>query len=156
MSAKDVRRALALSGIITVAAAGIASAAHPKRGATYRGVITYTTVVGTGRTFPISFRVSGNGKRVSDFKVLVLAAAGSCQFATYGTPRPGSAAVSKKGTFKASMPLASMGTPTRGKIVVTGKFLNGGKESGKISLVGVPDSSAGTKCGATEPYSTRG
>ncbi len=133
------------TGLVVLAAASVALAAHPIKGATYKG---------TFGTSSISFKVAANGKKVSVFNFPVPPI--GCQGGTFGSASGGSATVSKKGTFKVTLKLVFAPLHrTNGKLVVTGKFQKGGKESGKVSSI-FTNPVFPPNCDKPEPYSTKG
>lgn len=142
----------ALLLLLVLALAGVALAANPKKGATYSGLIT-RVVAGTSSTFPISFEVSANGKKVrnftleSDYPVY-------CEGGGFGEAQKATATVSKKGTFTAKLPLYfAPAHEHQGFVEITGKFGKKGHESGKV----VTDFSGGnlTGCNGTSKYTTK-
>jgi hypothetical protein len=147
-----LKRFLFLTAIVAVAAAAsVALAAKPVKGATYSGTITRD--VGT-TTFPISFKVTKNGKKVSSFK-LADAYPVYCQgggFPTLGTG--GSGRIRHKGTFTVKLPLkAVMTSKPDGSIVVTGRFGAHGSASGKVKTQ--ISGNFGKSCDGTSPFTAR-
>ena len=126
-----VRRRIVVATIAAAAAsalAAVAVAAHPLDGATYRGSFT-----GSAST-TLSFKVSANGKRVSGFTMDVPPV--GCQGGAFGNPKPGSAAVTKQGTFTATLTLYfAPRNSVNGKVVVTGTFASKGREHGTVSSI---------------------
>jgi hypothetical protein len=122
---KSLARTACATVLISGAAAGAALAAHPLKGHEYTGTW------GLYR-YSISFKVAKNGKNVSDFVLGSLPV--GCQGGGFGSPQTKTVRVSKKGTFKATLPLVFGPThSTTGSVVVTGTFLRHGRERGKIS-----------------------
>jgi len=144
-----MKRILALTAIVVVAAASVALAAKPVKGATYSGTI----VRSIGNTsFPISFKVSKNGKTVSDFKLTndypVYCQGGG--FPELGTGK--AAKISKKGTFTAKLPLKDIHPPGKGEgsVIITGTFAAHGSVSGKVkTAIG---GSTFKSCNGTSPF----
>jgi hypothetical protein len=124
-----MRRILFLGVIVALAAASVAFAAKPHKGVTYKGTIDRASNV----TFPISFTVSKNGKKVSSFRLSdsypVYCQGGG--FPTLGNG--GSGAIAKKGTFTVKLPLRNIRTNAAdGSLIVSGTFGTGGSASGKV------------------------
>jgi hypothetical protein len=147
-----MKRILCLTVIAALAAASVAIAAKPVKGATYSGKIRDSR--NSIDTFPISFKVSKSGKQVSGFK-LTADYPSYCQgggFPTLGTK--GSGKVSKQGAFTAKLPLLAIGTnKADGFLVVTGKFGKRGSVSGKVrtDIAG----KFGHECNGTSSFSAR-
>ena len=126
-----MKRILCLTVVAALVAAAVAMAAKPVKGATYTGTIVRS--VGNS-SFPISFKVSKNGKTVSGFKLAndypIYCQGGG--FPTLGTGR--AAKISKKGTFMEKLPLKSVRSPGTGEgsVIITGKFAGHGSVSGKV------------------------
>jgi hypothetical protein len=123
---KLFRRALA-AALISLLVAAAAFAAKPLKGKSYFGKVT------SSPTDTLSFAVSKNGKRVTKLNVPL---AIRCQsgFGGIKTKAPKKTKITKNGTFKAVVKAVSVtGKKSFGKETVTGKFLKGGKERGKIS-----------------------
>jgi hypothetical protein len=146
-----MKRGMFLTMVVVLAAAGVALAAKPLKGATYRGTIERD---GENVTFPISFKVSQNGKTVSSFKL-----ADSFPVYCHGGGFPhiddGSGRVTKRGTFTAKLPLLTISTnKADGFIVVSGTFARGGAASGKVRTD--INGSFGTACNGSSPFTARG
>lgn len=117
----------ALAATATLAIAGIASASHAVKGASYIG--SYSD----GETDAISFKVSANGGKVIDLDVSTpIKCAGGC--GGVGSASQASARISK-GRFKVKLSLVfppgsqkSEGTET-----VIGRFLKHGVATGTVS-----------------------
>lgn len=141
--------AIAVTALVAVTAgAAAALAAKPVSGATYSGKISRTSNV----TFPISFKVSANGRRVSSF-VLTNSYPVYCQGGGFGAVQPGSGTISRRGTFTVKLPIYF--APDRqhqGFVIVTGAFAKHGRESGKVKT----DFTRSSSCNGTSSYSTRG
>lgn len=135
----------ALAGL-TIAGTGLAAvAAQPEKGKTYSGTIKrYGT--------PISFSVSKTGKSVSQFKIKY-APFIFCQGGGV-TMKSRSGLVSGSGTFKATLPLYTIGGKPDGQMTVTGKFAKGGKEAGKVT-VAMNAVLSGSSCNSSSAYSTK-
>jgi hypothetical protein len=133
--------------IVAVAAAnGSAGAAHPAKGKLYSGSIKRL-----GGTFPISFEVSKNGKKVHDFS-LPSGYPVYCEGGGFGEAQDATAKVSKRGTFTAKLPLYFAPTHERqGFLKITGKFGKKGHESGKA----ITDFTRAKSCNGTSKYTTK-
>ncbi|HXW59553.1 MAG TPA: hypothetical protein VEJ23_08770 [Solirubrobacteraceae bacterium] len=118
--------AVAVTATITLAAVALASNATP--GATYVGHYT-------GRpTDEITFEVSGNGKKVIDLSVdTPFKCNGGC--GGVGSPREGSATISKSGKFKAVLKILEPDSTTKseGTDTVTGTFYTHGEAKGTVT-----------------------
>lgn len=122
-----LRLAAALGTMLALMITGLAFAAKPTKNATYDG--SYT-----GRsTETLSFKVSANGKRISDIYVETpFRCSGGCGGAPSG--ENGSAKVTEKGTFKSTMKLLGPGsTKAEGKDTIVGTFERGGKAKGTVT-----------------------
>ena len=152
MSARPVRGAVAAAAVLAalLTLAGVAFAAHPVKGATYKGKLNLP-----GSVDPISFKVTANGERVRAFSLPYVPV--GCQGGAFGSPKPGSAAaITRKGTFKATLTLYfAPAHRVNGKIIVTGTFEAHGKEKGKVSTV-FTNHLFGKSCDKTVAYSTTG
>ncbi|HEX3692848.1 MAG TPA: hypothetical protein VHU13_05835 [Solirubrobacteraceae bacterium] len=137
----------AILAVALVVAAG-ALAAKPIKGATYSGTIKRTSNV----TYTISFKVSANGKKVSDFRLL----SGYpvyCEGGGFGEVKSASGKVTDKGTFTVKLPIYFAPTHQhQGFVIVTGSFGEHGKESGKVKT----DFTKAATCNGTSSYSTTG
>ena len=108
--------------------AGIAFAAHQVRGASYGG--TYQGRTGTS----ITFKVSANGKKVIDLSADTLfKCSGGC--GGVGSATAGTAKISSKGTFKATLKIMAPGSTTKseGTDTITGKFVSHGRAKGTVA-----------------------
>jgi len=117
----------ALAAAAVLASAGIALASDAIGGASYSGHYQ-------GRvTDTISFTVSANGKRLTDLSVTTpFKCSGGCGGVT--SPIGGSARISSKGKFKATLKLLEPGSTTSyGSDTVTGTFLKHGKAKGTVT-----------------------
>lgn len=131
---------LALAGALLVT--GVALAAQPVKGATYKG--TWGPAADHNS---MTFKVSSNGKTVSNFRLNGLPV--GCQGGGFGSPISKSGPVSNSGTFKVTMPLYFSPTHrTTGSLVMTGTFLSGGKEKGTLST----KFSSSSSCNKTQSY----
>jgi hypothetical protein len=154
-----MKRVLFLTAIVVVAAAGAALAAKPgkpAKGATYSGNITRVVTTGGNTfksTFPISFKVSKNGKKVSGFK-LISGYPVYCQGGGFGTAQSTSAKISAKGTFKVKLALYFAPEHShQGFVIVSGKFGKHKEESGTIKT---DFTKFGSSCNGTSKYTTKG
>jgi hypothetical protein len=140
-----MKRLMVLTLIVALAATGVAFAAKPVKGATYTGTIQRYV------TFPISFKVSKNGKKVSHFKLV-----GGYPLYCQGGGFPnltgaGSGSVSKKGKFTAKLPVTEKVIKPLGRagfVIITGKFGAHGTVSGKVKT-DITDKSFKTCDGST-------
>ena len=141
--------AIALTALVAVTIGPVAAlAAKPVSGATYSGKISRASNV----TFPISFKVSANGKRVSSF-VLASSYPVYCQGGGFGAVQPASGTISKHGTFKVKLPIYfAPAHQHQGFVIVTGTFAKHGKESGTVRT----DFTRSSSCNGTSRYSTKG
>jgi hypothetical protein len=123
----NVCRSGALAAAAVLASAGVALASNAIKGASYSG--NYKGRVGD----EISFTVSANGKRVTDLSVTTpFKCSGGCGGAE--SPSGGSAAISTKGKFKATLKLTEPGSSTSyGSDAVSGTFLKHGKATGTVT-----------------------
>jgi hypothetical protein len=152
LSKPSLRGAVAASTCVLalLALAGVAVAARPAKGATYKGKLSAPGPI----VEPISFKVTANGKRVHDFAISVVPV--GCQGGAFGSPLAGSAAVTQPGKFKVTLKLYfAPAHRTTGKVVVTGTFLAHGKEKGKVATV-FTNSLYSKSCNKAVSYSTAG
>ena len=134
---------VALIATLAVCAAG-ANAAHPAKGKTYSGSIEHASNV----TYPISFKVSKNGKKVDDFG-LSSGYPVYCQGGGFGEAQDATAKISSKGTFTANLPIYFAPTHDhQGFVKITGKFGKKGHESGKV----ITEFSTSKTCNGTSKY----
>jgi hypothetical protein len=146
-----MKRVAFLIAIVAVAASSVAFAAKPVRGARYRGTITRSM---TNITFPIAFKVSKNGKKVSAFD-LPNAYPVYCQGGGFpGLTKGGSARITNKARFTAKLPLTNaLSHKPEGFVIVTGTFTTGGAVSGKVKT-DLPGS-FGKTCDGTSLFTAR-
>ncbi|HTY96874.1 MAG TPA: hypothetical protein VMB91_07515 [Solirubrobacteraceae bacterium] len=121
--------ALAVSGV-ALAGAGVALAAKQVKGATYvghyKGVTTEVSVQA------ISFKVSANGKKLTDLSVSTpFKCGGGC--GGVGSPSGGTARITREGTFTVKLKIPAPGGGTEGTDTVTGTFHGHGKASGTVT-----------------------
>jgi hypothetical protein len=125
-----VRSALAVGGALVVVGAvwtaGAALATAPQKGWTY-------TTQPRAKVF-VTFRVSANGKRVVNLGAGI---AVKCKGGAGGFPsaRPGSGAITSRGTFTVVLklyPPGPAGRKSSGTDTVTGRFIAGGKATGTV------------------------
>lgn len=137
-----------LPGAGVLVAAAVAIAAHPVKGATYRGNAIATRKF-HGLTFggPVSFKVLANGS-VGDLKVPIPA---YCQYGGIYPPKSATAQVTRQGTFNKTLKVYTHNGQYEGKVTVTGTFYANGKESGKLHSYLVV---AFANCDTTWTYST--
>jgi len=118
--------------LLVLALTGAALAAGPRKGSTYSGLIT-RIIEGNRSTFPISFEVSANGKKVQDFS-LPSDYPVYCEGGGFGEARDATAKITSKGTFTAKLPLYFAPTHEhQGFVEITGKFGKKGHASGKVT-----------------------
>ncbi len=122
-----VSRGPALVVVTALAWAGIALAATPVKGGSYTGA--YKGKVGDS----ISFTVASNGKKLTGLYVATpFKCSGGCGGVPSGTG--GSAKITKKGTFKATIKLTGPGsTKAIGTDTVVGTFLAHGRAKGTVT-----------------------
>lgn len=141
--------ACATIGAVALATAAIALAAHPVKGATYKG--------SAPNGLPVQFKVSANGKQAKGFKIGY--APLGCQGADPQVASGGSTTISSTGKFKISRPMYFPPTePSRhvGTLVITGTFRKHGKEVGKLSSRFSGKYGYSASCNTTVGYSTTG
>ena len=132
--------------VALAAGAGSASAAHPAKGKTYSGSIK--RLAGANVTFPITFEVSKNGKKVHDFS-LPSGYPVYCEGGGFGEVQDATAKISSKGTFTAKLPIYFAPTHDhQGFVKITGKFGKKGHESGKV----ITEFSTSKTCNGTSKY----
>ena len=140
--------AIALITLVATAEGAVAFAATPIKRATYEGKIARTSNV----TYSISFKVSANGKHVSNF-TLANGYPVYCQGGGFGTVQKASGTIAKNGTFDVKLPIYfSPSHEHQGFVIITGSFAKHGKESGKV----MTDFTHGTTCNGTSRYATKG
>ena len=109
-----------------------AIAAAPKKGRTYRG-----TLAAPRNTIVVTFKVSANGSNVSGLKIsnlpIYCSGGGPVQPITFER-----ATIAGKGAFKSTGKQTITNGPLKGQIgarlSITGTFLAGGKERGKLTV----------------------
>jgi hypothetical protein len=143
----------AIAVVALVAAAGgtaAALAAKPIKGATYKGKLKLVHV--SNVTFPISFKVSANGKLVSNFS-LPNGYPVYCQGGGFGQLQAASSPITKKGKFTIKLPIYfAPAHAHQGFVIVTGTFAKHGKESGTVTT----DFTGSHVCNGTATYTTTG
>lgn len=145
---RRVLGAVALIAVVATAEGAAAFAAMPIRGATYVGKIARTSNV----RYSISFKVSANRKRVSNF-TLANGYPVYCQGGGFGAVQQASGTIAKKGTFDVKLPIYFAPTHQhQGFVIITGRFAKHGKESGKVRT----DFTHSTICNGTSRYATTG
>jgi hypothetical protein len=128
--AEIFRQAMCAAGALAVAAAlaGVALASNATPGATYAGHYQ-------GRpTDEISFKVSASGKKVIELSLdTPFKCGGGC--GGVGSPKAGSASISKSGKFKAvlEIPAPGPGAQAEGTDTVTGSFGKHGEAKGTVT-----------------------
>lgn len=132
---------LGVGGLAATAALAVGAAA-PVKGARYSG----STEQASPQT--VSFKVSSNGKKVTQLKVPIEL---GCQGGGIKSPNPGTAKITAQHTFKATLYMLNpQGVVTQQKEIVTGTFARHHKETGTITSV-----FTGGTCGKTVKYSTK-
>jgi hypothetical protein len=144
---RRVLGAIALIALVATAEGAAAFAATPIKGATYEGKIAHTSNV----AYSISFKVSANGKRVSNF-TLTNGYPVYCQGGGFGTVQKASGTVAKNGTFDVKLPIYFSPSQHQGFVIINGRFAKHDKESGKV----MTDFTHGTTCNGTSRYATKG
>jgi hypothetical protein len=131
MSSSRLRTRLGTTGLLgcatVLASAGFALAASPVKGGAYTGKYSDGAING------ISFKVSANGKKVTDlYAETPIHCAGGC--GGFSSPSGGTAKISSKGTFKVTLPIKGLGGKTTiGTDTITCTFLKHGKAKGTVS-----------------------
>jgi hypothetical protein len=126
-----LRRRLGITGLLgcaaVLASAGFALAASPVKGGAYTGKY------GDGAINAISFKVSASGTKVIDlYAQTPIKCAGGC--GGFGSPSGGAAKISRKGTFKVTLPIKGLGgNKTIGTDTITCTFRKHGKANGTVS-----------------------
>jgi hypothetical protein len=131
---------------LVIAPAAIATA--PKKGHSYRG-----TLAAPRNAITVTFKVSSTGKKVTRLKIsnlpIYCSGGGPAQPITFK-----SATITSKGTFKSTGKQTISSGPLKGQIgatlSITGTFVAGGKERGKLT-VKYPKS---PDCGGSSKYTT--
>ena len=144
-------RAAVCCGILVLIAAlaGSANAANPAKGKTYSGSMKLP--MASNVTFPISFQVSKNGKKVGNFS-LPNGYPIYCQGGGFGEAQKATAKVSSKGTFTAKLPIYfAPSHEHQGFVKVTGKFGKKKQESGKV----ITEFSTSESCNGTSTYTAK-
>ena len=140
--------ALVLTTLVAASGGAAALAAAPIKGATYKGNVSRAGNV----TYPISFKVSRNGKRVSSF-TLSKGYPVYCQGGGFGALQRASGTIARNGTFKVKLPIYFAPAHShQGFVIVSGSFAKHGKESGKVTTA---FTHAGG-CNGTSRYATKG
>ncbi|MDQ6745026.1 MAG: hypothetical protein M3Z27_03260 [Actinomycetota bacterium] len=147
-----IRRTSSVSlALLCLSLCSTALAAHPRSGATYSGTIRQTFKhLKIVNRFAISFKVTGSGRRVRSF-ALQSNYPIYCQGGGFGTVSGGSAAVSKGGRFRVSLPIIFAPTHQhQGFVIITGAFHAHNRESGRVTTRFMKFA----QCGGTSSYST--
>ncbi|MBV9310353.1 MAG: hypothetical protein JOZ73_05950 [Solirubrobacterales bacterium] len=130
MSLKYLCRGSIAAAVVSLLIVGVAVAAKPQKGKTYFGQTKQKAAQS------ISFTVSKNGKSVTNLNAPIIQ---KCTgpvggFGGIKNKEPKKIKISSKGTFKVVVKfVAVVGKKSFGKETVTGTFLKGGKEKGKIT-----------------------
>lgn len=145
-----VAAASVLAALVAASSTAAALAAGPIKGATYKGKLKLAPA--SSVTFPISFKVSANAKRVSNF-TFAHGYPVYCQGGGFGQVQAASSPIAKNGTFTVKLPIYfAPGHSHQGFVIVTGAFAKHGKESGKVTT----DFTSSHVCNGTATYSTTG
>ena len=131
---------LALGAALLVT--GVALAASPVKGATYKG-----TWGPASKHNSMIFKVSSDGTMVSNFRLSGPPA--NCTGTGLGSPVSRSGSISKSGAFSVTMSLVTPTKKTTGSLLMTGTFLSGGKEKGTLST---HFNSSNAKCNKIQSY----
>jgi hypothetical protein len=118
----------ALAATMTLALAGAALASKPTAGATYTGHYTGSPTEG------LTFKVSGNGKKVIDLAVdTPFKCGGGC--GGVGSAKAGTATISKAGKFNVVLKILAPGpgAQAEGTDTVTGTFGKHGQAKGTVT-----------------------
>jgi len=138
----------AIVALLGVTAAALA--AKPIKGAAYQGKLKLTHA--SSVTYPISFKVSANGKRVSGFS-LPHGYPVYCQGGGFGQQQAASSTISKTGRFTVKLPIYfAPAHQHQGFVIITGAFAKHGKESGTVRT----DFTKSPVCNGTATYTTTG
>jgi hypothetical protein len=155
MSGKRISSAVVVVAALASGAVGAAFAAKPKspvvKGGSYSG-----TLAAPRTSFTVSFKVSKNGKQVTALKTNNIPF-----YCSGGGPAVPiafkDAAIAKAATFTSTGVQIISSGPKKGQkgatLTITGRFLAGGKESGKITTT-FPKS-IGSSCSGASRYSTK-
>jgi hypothetical protein len=140
-----------LCGILILGSA-IAIAAHPAKGKTYRGEINRVFGGKVVSTYPISFKVSSNGKKVSKFNLPEFYPV-YCQGGGFGEALTTTERITSKGTFKAKLPIYFKPSHSHeGFLKISGTFGAQKRETGKVTT----DFTKSKTCNGTSKYMTKG
>ncbi len=139
---------VALVALLGGAAAALA--AKPVKGATYQGKLKLAHA--SNVTYPIRFKVSTNGKRVSGFS-LSHGYPVYCQGGGFGQQQTASGTISKTGKFTVKLPIYfAPAHQHQGFVIVTGTFAKHGRESGTV----MTDFTKSHECNGKATYTTTG
>lgn len=146
-----VAAAIVLAALVAAAGSTTAAlAASPNKGATYKGKLKLPRP--SSVKFPISFKVSSNGKRVSNFK-FPNGYPVYCQGGGFGQLQAATSPITNNGTFTVKLPIYFAPAHShQGFVIVSGKFGMHGKESGKVTT----DFTGSHVCNGTATYTTTG
>jgi len=148
-SRAQVLVAIALAVMVAAGASAAVKYYAPIKGATYKGTLKIARA--SSVTFPISFKVSANGKGVSTFK-FSNGYPVYCQGGGFGQLQPASGSISK-GKFSVKLPIYfAPGHAHQGFVIVTGRFGKNKTESGAVRTA----FTHATVCNGTSTYTTKG
>jgi hypothetical protein len=147
----------ALALMLALALAAAAVAAHPRRGAHFRGSFAFVGI--NGFKAPVSFTVSGDGSSLHGFKYSTLGCFGAGGFRKgidyYTQPsaviRVGTVPVSSSGHFRRTAAVSSFtafGVTTRTTTTVSGTFTSANTATGTVRVSQVLKGKASGTCGA--------
>lgn len=154
MRVRHSPRVAIFCGVVTLVAAltiGVCSAVAggPAKGRTYSGSIK--RLAGADTTFPITFEVSRNGKKVQHFS-LPSGYPVYCEGGGFGETQDVTAKISSKGTFTAKLPIYfAPSHDHQGFVKITGKFGKKGNESGTA----ITEFSSFKTCNGTSKYTAK-
>lgn len=142
--------AFILLALASLSICAVAVATHPAKGKTYAGAINQSFDGKVVNSFPISFSVSQNGKKVKKF-ILPSSIPIYCEGGGFGGVSGGSASITEAGTFKVKLPIIFAPTHQhQGFVTITGKFRPKKVESGSITT----EFTKVKSCNGTSKYST--
>lgn len=107
---------------------------HRVRGTSGQGRILWRDLSGPNRHLDHIFKVSANGKKVIDLSAdTPFKCSGGC--GGVGSATAGTAKISSKGTFKATLKIMAPGSTTKseGTDTITGKFVSHGRAKGTVA-----------------------
>lgn len=137
-------------GVLLLGSA-IAPAAQPAKGKAYSGQVNFVVGGMVVNTYPISFKVSGNGKKVGQFS-LPEGYPIYCEGGGFGTAQKATAKITSNGTFRAKLPILFEPTnQDQGFVEISGKFGAKKHESGTVTT----DFTKSSTCNGASKYKTQ-